>query len=111
MSQFDIITNVNAKSNVSPAEKEQLYNHVIWEGTKAAAVAAGVSTVAAAAAHQTLPGFRRVSLPFKVSVVGIGTSKRSGWDLDQVCLRRHILISYPCRPSWFWQLPREHSSL
>ncbi|TPX66083.1 hypothetical protein SpCBS45565_g04731 [Spizellomyces sp. 'palustris'] len=69
MSDGALNSNVQAKSQVSAEEKEQLYNHIIWEGTKAAAVAAGVTTAAVVAADRTWPTFRRLRLPFKAFLV------------------------------------------
>ncbi|KAJ3153771.1 hypothetical protein HDU86_005104 [Geranomyces michiganensis] len=73
MSQFDITSNVNSKG-VSAEEKEHLYKQVMWEGTRASAIAAAVATGASVAAHRLSPSFRNIRLPFKTFLVLAATT-------------------------------------
>ncbi|KAJ3165565.1 hypothetical protein HDU88_004052 [Geranomyces variabilis] len=72
-SQFDIISNVNARG-VSAEEKEHIYKQVMWEGTRASAAAAALATGATFAAHKLSPAFRNIRLPFKTFLVLAATT-------------------------------------
>ncbi|KAJ3181841.1 hypothetical protein HDU85_003356 [Gaertneriomyces sp. JEL0708] len=66
MADFNLTSHINEKSRVPPEEKERLYNHVVWEGTKASMIGGALATAGLIAAHKASPTFARVSLPFKV---------------------------------------------
>ncbi|KAJ3022583.1 hypothetical protein HKX48_005769 [Thoreauomyces humboldtii] len=56
---------VSRKSHVTAEEKEEIYKNVVWEGARAAGIAGTGAAIAAYVAHQTVPAFNRVRLPFK----------------------------------------------
>ncbi|KAI9097027.1 hypothetical protein DFS34DRAFT_594234 [Phlyctochytrium arcticum] len=93
-----LYTNKDSKSILSHAEKEKLYNHVIWEGTKAAGLAALGATAAAAGLSRTWPLFNRLRLPFKTFLVlGVTTgtfftvTDRASIRVSREVAKRHAI--------------------